>query len=238
MGSEGLGTGGLGRDRAGVLYYLLRFLAWLSTSLYLRHRASGIEHIPREGAFLLAPNHASFLDPVLVGCRVPRPIHFMARETLFRGFLGVLIRRLNTFPVNRGGVSKEAIRSVLGLLEQHQGVLVFPEGTRSADGRLGKIETGVVRIAQLAGVPVVPAYVAGSFRALGRGMVFPRPVRTSVRFGPALRFERGVDPLACAAALDQSLRALAGSEDSAGSLSDRSSMDGAVGLDEERIAKE
>lgn len=198
----------MARDRAGFLYYLMRFLARVTATVYLRHRSAGHEHVPREGGFLLAPNHASYLDPVLVGCRVRRPIHFMARATLFRGPLGALIRRLNAFPVNRGGVSKEAIRSVLELLADRQGVLVFPEGTRSGDGHLGKIETGVVRIAQLAGVPVVPAYVSGSYRALGRGASFPRPVPTSVRFGPPLRFERGADPEVCAAALRGSLLAL------------------------------
>lgn len=186
---------------------LARWASWV----YLGHRWYGEENIPQEGAFLMAPNHASYLDPVLAGCSMRRALHFLARRSLFRFRpFGWFITELNSVPVQREGVSKEAIREVLRLLKEGKGVLVFPEGTRCANGRIGTMESGVIRIAQLADVPVVPTYISGTYRALGRGMWFPLPMRTSIRYGAPLRFDRKGDVEEAAENLRQRLVDLAG----------------------------
>ena len=169
-------------------YWSARCAAWV----YFRHSKSGVHHIPREGGFLLAVNHASFLDPVLVGCVVPRPIHYMARRTLFKkGPANWLLRyALNCVPVDRGSLRRDTYREVVEILQAGRGCLIFPEGTRSKDGNLKPLKAGVIRLALQGGVPVVPCYIHGSGRALGRGSLFPRPAKVHVEFSEPIDFSR------------------------------------------------
>ena len=198
---------------AGITYKVSYWLSRLTVNVYLRHSATGIENIPREGCFLLAVNHASFLDPVLVGNRLPRPIYYMARRTLFSPApFGWFMRALNSVPVDRGRLSRETYREVIALLEQGEGVLVFPEGTRTRDGKLGPLRAGVVGLAQMTHAPVVPAYLAGTHRALGRGKIFPRPTRTSARYGKPIRFPEDADRQECLQLLQERMLALEAEE--------------------------
>ena len=139
-------------------------------------------------------NHTSFLDPVLAGVKVRRPIYFIARRTLFRpGVINWFLRKINGVPVDRGKLTPGTYKEALSLLERGEGILIFPEGTRSADGEFGRLKPGVVSLAQLARVPIVPTYIHNAHRALGKGRFFPRPVRTSIRFGAPLRVGRDDD---------------------------------------------
>jgi len=152
----------------------------------------GADRVPREGRLLLAANHVSVLDPALIGAALPRELDFLAKTELFRipGF-GALIRRLNAHPVDRSGSDSTALRLALRLLGDGRAVLVFPEGTRGTEGRLGPARAGAGMLAALSEAPVVPVYVQGSGRALPRGAVVPRPARVTVTFGaPPLRFAR------------------------------------------------
>ena len=152
-----------------------------------RHRVEGHENLPTSGPFLLAVNHASNLDPVLAGTSMKRPLAYMARSTLFSPApLGWFLRNLNALPLEREGVGIAGFRSVMTHLEAGGAALVFPEGTRSADGRLRRFKGGIVRLARMAGVPVVPAYISGSSRAMGRGHWIPRPFRTQISFGECI----------------------------------------------------
>ncbi len=177
--------------------------------IYFRYRVHGSEHIPRRGAFLVAANHASYGDPLFVGLGVPRPMYFLARHTLFRNpFFGWLIRLHNAVPVMREGVSAEAVKRVLDLLRAEKPFLIFPEGTRSADGEVGQFRAGVVRMAQQAQVLVVPCRVIGNHRAWGRGARLPRPTHVAVHFGAPLAFPEGEDPDLGLARLRERIRAL------------------------------
>ncbi|HSE96223.1 MAG TPA: lysophospholipid acyltransferase family protein [Methylomirabilota bacterium] len=174
-----------------MLYAIVRPIVYGLLRLLFRYRAVGVAHVPAAGAVLLASNHASLLDPPIVGAAVPRPLHFMAKAELFRvPLLGALIRRLNAHPVIREGGDTAALRLALRLLREGHALLVFPEGTRTRDGQLGAGKAGVGMLAAQAGVPVVPVYVSGSARALPRGTRWPRPGRVTVAYGPPLSFNR------------------------------------------------
>jgi 1-acyl-sn-glycerol-3-phosphate acyltransferase len=147
--------------------------------LFLRLRASGRENVPAAGPTLIVSNHISYLDPPLIGAAaLPRRTHFMAKAELFRiPLLGWAIRRLGAFPVVRGAADREALRIARALLAAGEAVVMFPEGTRSPDGRLRPAFTGAGALALEPGVCVVPAAVWGSRGARGPvRVVFGRPV--------------------------------------------------------------
>jgi len=111
-------------------------------------RARGEKNIPRRGPVLIAPNHVSFLDPVAVGTATHRQLHYMARDDLFIiPVLGWLIKRLNSFPVKKDRPDPEAIKEALRILKRGEALLLFPEGTRSPDGRLLPGQLGVGMLA-------------------------------------------------------------------------------------------
>jgi 1-acyl-sn-glycerol-3-phosphate acyltransferase len=174
-----------------VLYPVLkRSLAGVG-GIWFRLSATGTDLVPPEGPLLLASNHLSLLDPPLVGCKCPRELDYMAKAELFRiPGLGGLIRRLNAHPVDRTGSDSAALRLALRLLGEGRALLVFPEGTRGAEGRLGRARAGTGMLAALSRAPVVPVYVQGTGRALPKGAVVPRPVRVTVTFGAPIRFTR------------------------------------------------
>jgi CMP/dCMP kinase len=153
--------------------------------------ATGTEHVPARGPVLLVSNHSSLLDPPLVGGASPRQLTFLAKAELFRvpGF-GRLIHALNARPVRREGADAAALRMALRVLEQGGALLVFPEGTRGAEGELREAKPGAALLAVLSGAPVVPVLVRGSGRAWPRGRRLPRPAKVRVAFGPPLRFPR------------------------------------------------
>jgi 1-acyl-sn-glycerol-3-phosphate acyltransferase len=167
------------------------FFHWFVASAqqaFFRGEVAGTEHIPTSGPFLIAGNHASHLDPPFVGCQVPRQMRFFARKTLWSGRLfSAWLDQVECIPVDRDSGDVGAIRKVLQALHADRAVVLFPEGTRSMDGRLQKPKAGVGLMACKTGAPVVPVRIFGSFEAFGRGAKFPRfgtPV--DVVFGPPI----------------------------------------------------
>ncbi|NLX05066.1 MAG: 1-acyl-sn-glycerol-3-phosphate acyltransferase [Phycisphaerae bacterium] len=133
--------------------------------------------VPAEGPILVVSNHQSFFDPVLVGYGLSRELDYMARDTLFRNpFFERLIRSLNAFPVRRGEVDVSAIKETLRRLKAGRAVLLFPEGTRTVDGRIHEFKPGLAMLARKAAVPVVPAVIDGAFEAWPRKSPVPRPL--------------------------------------------------------------
>ena len=173
-----------------MFYRFAWMVCTVTTKLFFGLRSFGRRNVPRCGGVILAVNHASYLDPVVIGCAITRPVHFMARTTLFRGAFGALIRALNAFPVERGSGDPRALREYIGRVKAGNVVLLFPEGTRTHDGRLAPIMSGVGMLAARAGAPVVPTYIDGTFRAWPRQRDLPRRARVSIFFGPPLRPER------------------------------------------------
>jgi 1-acyl-sn-glycerol-3-phosphate acyltransferase len=141
----------------------------------------------RRGGLLIASNHQSFLDPMLVGMALPGPICYLARRSLFRtpGF-GALLRAVGVHPVRRGAVDAGALKAVLRMLRRGGTVVMFPEGTRSRDGTLGRFKTGAAAIALRCGVPLLPVCVEGAYECWPRTRLLPRPGRVAVAFGKEL----------------------------------------------------
>jgi 1-acyl-sn-glycerol-3-phosphate acyltransferase len=173
-----------------VLYGILKPLAVALMRLLFRLEAHGLEHVPMTGPMLLAANHVSVLDPPLVGGAAPRELHFMAKEELFRiPLFGRLITGLNSHPVKRDGSDGRALKTAIRLLAEGHAMLVFPEGTRGVEGRLGEGKAGVGMLAVMSGAPVVPVFVSGSGRAWPPGQAVPKPAKVRVTFGAALHFK-------------------------------------------------
>ena len=155
------------KQKSGFLYYLGRFLfKWMFILIY-RCKSEGSQNIPENIGVILAPNHTSFFDPPITGCFMKQDLFFMAKEELFSiPVLGWCIKRTNAFPVKRGKQDMSAFRNAFGLLENKKALLVFPEGTRSKDGQLGKARAGVGMLACNGQVPVIPVKITNTNKML------------------------------------------------------------------------
>ncbi len=168
------------------VWFTLQQICQLLFTIWFRFRAHGIENVPPSGALLLI-NHQSFLDPLLVGLPLRRPVSYLARENLFRvPVLGWLLKRTYVMPISRESASTESLRESLRRMEHGFLVGIFPEGTRSLDGRLRELKPGFVALIRRVNVPVIPVAVAGAYEAFPRGAWFPRPSKIRVVYGPPL----------------------------------------------------
>lgn len=162
-----------------------RWLRWCYTVLYLpvvwaaillfSTRTRGRQHVPRTGPFLAIANHESFLDPILIALAVMRPMRFLARRTLFEPrWFGWLISSLGAIPLNHDMSGKEGLKAGLELLKSGNGLMIYPEGTRTQDGRLQPFKPGVLVLIRRSRAPILPIGVAGAFRAMPRGSLWPK----------------------------------------------------------------
>ena len=156
-------------------------------------RVEGAEHLPAAGSFILAANHHNYLDGVVLGVAVPRPIAFLVMPRVYRAtpLHPPLHRRIGSIPVNLERPDPGAIKRVLRALDAGRVVGIFPEGPFSQEGRLVPGQPGAALIALRAGVPIVPAAIEGTYEALrARRFYVPRRRPLSVRFGAPLVFDR------------------------------------------------
>ena len=131
--------------------------------IWLRMEVFGRENIPEEGPVVIASNHLSLLDPPVLGAAATRKIHFMAKSELFKPvWFGALISKLGAFPVKRGEMDREAIKTGLTILKENKVLAVFPEGTRSKDGTLGRAGGGAFMMGIKRKAQIVPAYIYGT----------------------------------------------------------------------------
>ncbi len=157
---------------------------------YFRWRVFNPERVPATGAAILACNHESFLDPPLVGAALKRDINYLARENLFRfPILGAILRSWNVVPVDREGGGAKGLKAILDRLLAGGAIILFPEGTRTRDGKLQPARAGVGLTVIKSTAPVVPIRVFGTFRAYGRQLRIPRPYPVAVKFGHPMLFE-------------------------------------------------
>lgn len=159
-----------------MLYVIFRFLLLIIYTFLFRLEARGTENIPEDGPVILASNHKSNLDPPTVGVKIRRKVHFMAKEELFKiPVFGPLIRAFGAFPVKRGGVSKDAIKSAIALVKEGKMMGIFPEGSRN--NQSGMAKKGAAMIALRSGATVVPAAIVGSYKPFRKMLIcYGKPI--------------------------------------------------------------
>ncbi|NIT36381.1 MAG: 1-acyl-sn-glycerol-3-phosphate acyltransferase [candidate division Zixibacteria bacterium] len=167
------------------------FIAWPLAKILFDFETRGLEHLPLRGGVLAAANHASYLDPPLLGNATPRVMYYMARADLFAGkFSGAFIRAWGAFPIRRDVWSAGGLKEALRKLDEGKLVMYFPEGTRTYDGNLRRPMVGAGLLAYLARAPVVPVYTDGTFEVLPRRAKGPRLAKITVSFGPPVDLKR------------------------------------------------
>jgi 1-acyl-sn-glycerol-3-phosphate acyltransferase len=174
------------RDRSlGLLawYRFVRFLIGTMAAVVLRWRATGHHHVPESGGLLLVSNHLSYLDVFFLGIPLRRPLNYVARSTLFVPVLATLMRSVGGFPIQREGMGASGMKETLKRLRAGGIVTLFPEGTRSRDGELGPLKSGIAVLVARAGVPVVPVGLAGTFEIWPRSRPFPVPHPIRIHYG-------------------------------------------------------
>ncbi|MFE3096879.1 lysophospholipid acyltransferase family protein [Streptomyces sp. NPDC059248] len=182
-----------------MFYHVLKYvLLGPLLRLLFRPRIEGLEHIPEEGAAIVAGNHLSFSDHFLMPAILKRRITFLAKAEYFTGpglkgrLTAAFFHSVGQIPVDRSGkeAGQAAIREGLGVLSKGELLGIYPEGTRSHDGRLYKGKVGVAVMALRAGVPVIPCAMVGTFEIQPPGQKLPKVKRVTVRFGKPLEFSR------------------------------------------------
>jgi 1-acyl-sn-glycerol-3-phosphate acyltransferase len=171
------------------------FLGWCGFramyATYFRWRVFNPERVPLKGPVILASNHASYLDPPLVGSGLKRGINYLARDTLFRfPGIGWLLRQWNSVPVDREGGGAAGLKAILDRLLDGGAIILFPEGTRTRDGKLQPARSGIGLTVIKSTAVVVPARVFGTFEAYGRHVKYPKPHRVAVKYGRPMLFEK------------------------------------------------
>lgn len=161
-----------------MIYHFIRIVVKIFLHIRFRIKVEGIENIP-EGACILAMNHSSNYDPVLVGTHTPRKMFIMAKEELFKvGFFGWVITEMGAFPIKRGQADLKSLKHSLNLLKEGSIFSIFIEGTRSKTGEIQEAKKGIGFIAARSKAPVVPTYIYGVKNGwFGKaGIVYGKPI--------------------------------------------------------------
>ncbi|HIU64729.1 MAG TPA: 1-acyl-sn-glycerol-3-phosphate acyltransferase [Candidatus Avacidaminococcus intestinavium] len=142
-----------------MIYNLLKFILFCFIKVIFRVQVIGKENIPLSGPVVIASNHTSLLDPPIIGVSAPRKVYFMAKQELFMPIIGTILKLLGAFPVKRGSADRTAIKHGIELLNNEQVLVVFPEGTRSKTGQLGKAQPGALMMAAKSNAVIIPTAV-------------------------------------------------------------------------------
>lgn len=206
MSPADTGGAGDGPDRRGfaarLLYDTLHVLCRTLAVTLFGFRCRFAQPLPKEGGLLVLSSHQSLLDPLILGLACDRRLSSLARASLFRfGPFAALIRALDAVPIDREASTVAAMKKVIGKLRDGAALVIYPEGTRTRDGRLGELKGGFVLVARRAGVPIVPAAIVGAWECWPRTRPFPLPGRIRVEFGDVL------EPAEIAALDDRELQA-------------------------------
>lgn len=167
------------------MYEVLRIIITIFFKLCFGYEVKGIENVPKEGGFLLCGNHVSGFDPLIIACpKGIRPVCFMAKAELMKfGFIRWLAGMVNIVPIKRGEGDLGAMRKAIELVKEGNPLIIFPEGTRSKDGKLGEGKNGAALIAKRSGCVVVPCAVNGKPRLFRKiRVVYQKPVNLDKYF--------------------------------------------------------
>jgi len=168
-------------------HWLIRSIVRFLVKGYCRQRTEGREHVPAQGALIVASNHLSWLDTLFVGAAVPRLIHFIAaREYYDLWYLKWFMWLFGTISLERGKGQREPFRRALAALQRGRVLGIFPEGRMSLDGEFQPLQGGIALLAEETGAPILPVAILGGFEVMGPAMSFPRPRPVRVRIGPPI----------------------------------------------------
>lgn len=176
-------------------YWFGVWLCRVFCKVFFRMRVYGRENVPEKGAFVLAGNHQSYLDPVFCGIPLKRHLYFLARDTLWKNrVFGWVISSVNTIPVRRGQADLSAMKTIIGKLKEGSGVCLFPEATRTRDGKIAPFKPGFGLLCRRGDATVVPVLVDGAFECWPRHKKFFSPGgRIVVCYGKSLTAEQVKD---------------------------------------------
>lgn len=178
-----------------IFYAIVKYFFAFLLKIYNRCSIKWLEKFNPDENFIVACNHLSNLDPLIVGCFFPRRLKYFAKEELFHNKLfGACIRALGAVPVSRDNNASAAgaLRGFMKLYQEGSDVLIFPEGGRSLDGKLQPLEGGVALIAARTQAPIIPAFIHGSYEAMPTGATLVKPKKIKITFGKPLKFSEEV----------------------------------------------
>lgn len=168
-----------------------RMLCRIFCNVFFRTYVYGKENIPQDGAFILASNHQSFLDPLFCGIYIKRPLFFLARDSLFKNpFFGRLIASVNSIPVKRGTADLSAMKAIIRKLKEGNGVCLFPEGTRTRDGKIAPFKPGFGLLCRRGNAAVVPTMIDGAFECWPRHKKIFSPGKIIICYGQPVTSEQ------------------------------------------------
>lgn len=170
-----------------IFYRCCWSLSTLLCRVYTRLTINGREHLPKQGAFVLAPVHRSYLDTPFAGCVRSKRMRFMGKDTMWKNRqFGWILSALGAFPVTRGTADREALRRAIAVLEAGEPLVLFPEGERKQGPVVQPLFDGAVYIAIKAGVPIVPVGIGGSERVMPKKAKFIYPRKVHIEIGPPI----------------------------------------------------
>lgn len=177
-----------------MFYWFAYFLLFLISKVFFPLTVYGSEYVPASGNVIIASNHVSYLDPIILGLAYRRKISYLAKDTLFKNkVFGLVLHKVSAFPVNRDSADIGALREALRRLSRSSSLVMFPEGTRKTDAGPKEAQKGIGFLASKSGVPLIPAYIVNSDKVLPVGAKFLRRSPVTVIFGEPLNFANNKD---------------------------------------------
>lgn len=192
-----------------MLYIISRAIFYAILKLFFGYKIVGRENVPKKGGCILAGNHLSYIDPAVLGCGCARKISFMAKEELFRKFLGrIWLKGVGAFAVKRNAADLSALKEALKRVKEGGVLALFPEGGRVQDTFSSSPHAGIGFLTVKLACPVIPVFIEGTDKVLPRGAKFIRFHKVSVRYGRPIQIDRTKDYGAIAQDIMQGIRNL------------------------------
>jgi len=179
-----------GLTKRKIGYSIIKTIAYIIFKFFFRLKIYGRNNIESlKSSFIIASNHQSYLDPIVLGISSPQSLRFIARKDLFRNFFGRLISFLGTIPVDLEQVKVGEIRRIYSLIQEGENLAIFPEGTRSPEGVIQEAQPGIGYLMSKTKIPVIPAFISGSGRVLGPGSRRIKFCKIQVIYGTPIKID-------------------------------------------------
>ena len=174
-----------------LFYETVKFSCWIGGLIFFRLRRAGFENLPQTGGMLICSNHASNLDPIMIGCALPRHSNYLGKKQLFKfPPLRWTLNLLDTVPIDRESSSISGMKETLRRLKRDESVVIFPEGKRSDDGSMQPLLSGFIALARRIPSPLIPMGIAGTYQAWPNSRAFPLPGRVVIYAGEPIPQEK------------------------------------------------